>query len=207
VARITTQAGPPHERWTLELPPLEASLVAKLPERLAAVLKDPDGNRRIVDRLFPPSYADPAQQREHRRLLGSSLLQDRQQMLADVRAALSAAPRSSAGLSLPLDPASLDLLLHFINDVRLLLATELGVDKNLDQIQVAPTDRDAPKYTLLVYLGGLESLLVDAASGGRGDDEVDDLDDVDDVDDLDDVDEVDDDDASAAADDDAPPRA
>lgn len=153
-------------RWTLELPPLEASLVAKLPERLAAVLKDPDGNRRIVDRLFPASYTDPAQQREHRRLLGSSLLQDRQQMLADVRAAFSAAPRTAQGLELPLDAASLDLLLRFINDVRLLLATELGIDKNIDQIQVAPTDKDAPKYTLLVYLGGLEALLVDAVSGG-----------------------------------------
>lgn len=157
-------------RWTLELPPVEASLVAKLPERLASVLKDPDGNRRIIDRLFPASYSDPSQQREHRRLMGSSLLQDRQQMLADVRAALTAAPRNAQGLQLPLDAASLDLLLHFLNDVRLLLATELGIEKNLDQIQVEPTDKDAPKYTLLVYLGGLEALLVDAVIGGAADD-------------------------------------
>jgi hypothetical protein len=168
MARMKPAEGPPAGRWILELPPLEASLVAKLPERLAAVLKDPDGNRRIIDRLFPSSYTDPAEQREHRRLLGSSLLQDRQQMLADVRIALAAAPRTSQGLELPLDAASLDLLLHFINDVRLLLATELGIDKNLDQLQVSPTDKDAPKYTLLVYLGGLEALMVEAVAGGFG---------------------------------------
>jgi len=170
MARIRPAEGAPAGRWILELPPLEASLVAKLPERLAAVLRDPDGNRRIVDRLFPASYSDPAEQREHRRLLGSSLLQDRQQMLADVRAALAAASRGSQGLQLMLDASSLDLLLRFVNDVRLLLATELGIDRNLDQIQVAPTDSDAPKYTLLVYLGGLEALLVDAVSGGEGGD-------------------------------------
>lgn len=171
MARIRTAegapaaGGAPTRSWVLELPPVEASLVAKLPERLAAVLKDPDANRRIVDRLFPASYSDPTEQREHRRLLGSSLLQDRQQMLADVRAALASAPRVGQGLELTLDAASLDLLLHFINDVRLLLATELGIDKNLDQLQVSPTDKDAPRYTLLVYLGGLEALLVDAVMG------------------------------------------
>ena len=129
------------------------------------MLKDPDANRRIVDRLFPASYSDPAEQKEHRRLLGSSLLQDRQQMLADVKAALAAVPRTGHGLELTLDAAAVDLLLRFINDVRLLLATELGIDKNIDQLEISPTDKDAPKYTLLVYLGGLEALIVDAVMG------------------------------------------
>ncbi|HZM01230.1 MAG TPA: DUF2017 family protein [Planctomycetota bacterium] len=168
MARIKAAKGAPAGRWVLELPPVEASLVGRLPERLAAVLKDPDGNRRIVDRLFPASYSDPDEQREHRRLLGSSLLQDRQQMLADVSAALGSGRRGPQGLALTLDAASLDLLLRFVNDVRLLLATELGIDRNLDQIQISPSDKDAPKYTLLVYLGGLEALLVDAVSGGSG---------------------------------------
>jgi hypothetical protein len=165
MARIRPADGAPAGRWILELPPLEASLVSKLPDRLESVLADPDSNRRIVDRLFPASYTDPSEQREHRRLLGSSLLQDRKQMLSDVKASLSAASRSGQGLELPLDAPGLDLLLRFINDVRLLLATELGIDKNLDQLRVSPTDKDAPKYTTLVYLGGLEALLVDAVMG------------------------------------------
>ena len=164
MARIRPADGPPAGRFVLELPPVEAALVGRLPERLAAVLKDPEANRRIVDRLFPASYSDPAEQKEHRRLLGSSLLQDRQQMLADVKATL-AVPRTGHGLELTLDAAALDLLLRFVNDVRLLLATELGIDKNLDQLRVSPTDKDAPKYTLLVYLGGLEALIVDAVMG------------------------------------------
>jgi hypothetical protein len=165
MARIRPAEGAPAGRWVLELPPVEAALVGRLPDRLAAVLKDPDANRRIVDRLFPASYSDPAEQKEHRRLLGSSLLQDRQQMLADVKAAFAAVPRTGHGLELTLDAAAVDLLLRFINDVRLLLATELGIDKNIDQIKISPTDKDAPKYTLLVYLGGLEALIVDAVMG------------------------------------------
>jgi hypothetical protein len=31
---------------------------------------------------------------------------------------------------------------------------------------VDPADPDAPRYSLLVYLTGLEALLVDAVSGG-----------------------------------------
>jgi hypothetical protein len=155
-------------RWVLSLPPLEAALFVALPDQLAGLLADPDQNRRVIDRLFPHSYTDEAQEREHRELLGASLMQERRDMVAAVRAALAGARRGKSGLKVTLDGAGLDLLLRFINDTRLVIATDLGVDRNLSDMAVDPSSPDAPKFTLLVYLGGLEAAIVEALIGDPG---------------------------------------
>lgn len=162
-------------RWTLHLPPLEAALVDGLPDRLERLLGNPGENRRVIDRLFPQSYADPEEEREHRRLLGSSLLAERREMLKLVRRSLRAGKRLARNqgermqaLAMRLDTGTLDLWLRFLNDLRLMLATELDVDENIGSKQIEPDDPDAPRYTLLVYLGGLEALLVEAAIGDPG---------------------------------------
>ena len=152
-------------RWSLTFEAVEATVIGALPARLAALLGDPDGNRRIIDRLFPPAYADAEQEREHRKLLSESLLEARQQMLSDVTALLAGARRKRSGaLRLQLVPAGLDLLLRFLNDVRLVLATGLGIEKNLQDERVSPSHPDAPRYALLEYLGHVESILVEAAA-------------------------------------------
>ncbi|RKY22484.1 MAG: hypothetical protein DRQ55_00875 [Planctomycetota bacterium] len=170
-------------RWKLVLLPLEGAILKGLPAQLEALLADPGSNRRVIDRLFPPSYADPTEEREHRRLLGDGLLGERRDMLVEVRSLLAgttpaggaggaagvdaAAGASTAapGLDLILEAGSLDLLLRFLNDVRLVLATDLGIEGNLSQAAALdPGDPDAPKQALLEYLGGLEAILVDAIS-------------------------------------------
>jgi hypothetical protein len=170
MARIEPRAvaGKGPRAWTLELPPIEATLVRGLPDRLAELLAHPERNQRVIDRLFPPSYADPEEQRVNRRLLGASLLSERREMLDAVRTSLAGAATSRRGALLQLDEAGMDLWLRFVNDVRLVLATELGLDRNLGEVQVRPDDPDAPRYTLLVYLGALESLLVEALIGDPG---------------------------------------
>src|SRR5262245_3378002 len=156
-------------RWLLTLPPLEAALYVALPDQFAALLSDPDQNRRVIDRLFPASYADAEQEREHRALLGASLMQERRDMVAAVRATLGGARRGkSSGLKVALDGAGLDLLLRLINDTRLVIATDLGVDKNLSDMAVDPASPDAAKFALLVYLGGLEAAIVEALIGDPG---------------------------------------
>lgn len=172
MARIEIHSG---QDWTLHLPPLEASILVALPDRLEQLLANPDENRGVIDRLFPVSYADKHEEREHRRLLGSALLSERREMLKQVRMSLRAGRRRAreqggdgGSLALRLDADLLDLWLHFINDLRLMLATELGVEENIGTKQIAPTDPDGPRYTLLVYLGGVESLLVEAAIGDPG---------------------------------------
>ncbi|MHC5209209.1 MAG: DUF2017 family protein [Planctomycetota bacterium] len=158
-------AGGGAQAWVLELPTLEAALVLSLPDRVEAVLSHPEQNRRLIDRLFPASYSDPREEREHRELLGASMLDERQAMLAGVRKALSSATRDRKGMTLSLDVRGVDQFLRFVNDLRLMISTELGIETNLSELSVDPKDPDAPRYSLLVYLTGLEALLVDAVSG------------------------------------------
>ncbi|MGQ0554317.1 MAG: DUF2017 family protein [Planctomycetota bacterium] len=160
---LSHRDGAPH--WTLRLPKLEAELVNSLPARLEDVLTHPARNRPIIDRLFPASYDDPAQQALHRNLLGASLLESRGNLLREIKASLAAARRPRDGLQLELDAAGVDLWLRFLNDLRLIFATQLGLDKSPSEIEIKAEDPLAFEHTLLVYLGGLEAVLVEAISG------------------------------------------
>ena len=150
-------------RWLLRLGPGEAAIVRGLPDRFERVLADPDANRAVIERLFPSSYDDPAQEHEHRRLLGASLLAERRDLLNAVRAHLAAAGSSPANLKMELSEVDLDLWLRFVNDMRLILATDLGVQENLEE-SIDWTHPDADKYALLEYLGGLEVLFLEGLS-------------------------------------------
>jgi hypothetical protein len=160
VERAGDPGGP--RRWVLQLPPLEAKLVSSLPQQLSDLLNTPGGNQRVIDRLFPPAYADAREQAEHRQLLGDSLLEARRELLTAVRAQLAASPRDKQGLRLQFDEAGMDLWLRFLNDIRLVLATDLGIEKNLSEINVPRGHPDAARHSLLVYLTGLEAALVDS---------------------------------------------
>lgn len=158
-------------RWSLHLLEVEAAILRGLPEQLRALLANPDANRAVVDRLFPVSYADPGEERDNRRLLGQGLLEERKQLLELMEAELARAEpedspggepdKGDRGVVLELDGAQLDLWLRFVNDVRLVLATDLGV--TADDPEPGDEPPEDPKRALFEYLGGLESILVEAA--------------------------------------------
>jgi len=152
------------DRWTLDLMDIEASIIASLPDQVEALLDHPESNRRVIERLFPPSYDDPEEEATNRRLLGASLLEERQEMLAAVRKQLSQGKRQKGNLQLTLDRVAMDLWLRFINDVRLVIATDLGLGSaRQGEPKRPPADHpDAPKHALLDYLGGVEAILVEA---------------------------------------------
>ena len=154
-----------HDVWSLRLVDLEASILASLPDQLEALLARPDSNRRVIERLFPKSYTDPEEEALNRKLLGNSLLQERQETLQAIREQLESAEQKPNGLELKLDRMSMDLWLRFMNDVRLVIATDLGISENLDEeVPLDSEDPDAPKFALLEYLGGVEAILVEALS-------------------------------------------
>lgn len=133
-----------------------------LPAQLEALLAGP--RTRVLDRLFPPSYSDAGEEEAHRELLGRALLDERRAMLVAVRGALAGARQDGRGLRLTLDGVAMDLWLRFLNDVRLVLATDLGIESNQHpgRDEIPPSHPDAPRLALLDYLGGLEALMVDA---------------------------------------------
>jgi len=163
IERVGGAGGP--RRWRLHLPPAEARLVKGLPDQLTRLLTMPGENQRVIDRLFPPSYADSKEEAEHRDLLGGTLLEQRKELLVAVRAALASATSDRHGLHLALDEGAVDLWLRFLNDIRLVLATDLDIQTNLSDVRVPPGHPDAPRYSLLVYLTALEAALVDSIAG------------------------------------------
>lgn len=151
------------DRWRLSLAAMEGRIVAALPEQLRLLLEHPDHNRRVIERLFPISYDDPEEQRLNRELLGASLMEERRDTVAAVATLLDVEEGPDGGRCLDLDEAGMDLLLRFLNDVRLVIATDLGVEDSLDeQPPLDPDDEDGPRWALLEYLGVLETLMVEA---------------------------------------------
>ena len=163
--RLQAAVGQTPGRWRLHLLPLEASIIEGLPEQLSALLADPASNRRVIERLFPPSGQGRKDEAADRAMLGSSLLDSRKELLADFKALLKGGARDDKGLHLDLDDFEMDLVLRFANDVRMVLATDLGIEQNLDDEPPVPLDHaDSAKWALMEYLGGLEAMLVDALS-------------------------------------------
>ena len=151
--------------WTLHFVETEANILSGLPEQFQLLLANPDSNRRVIERLFPGSYEDPEEEALNRQLLGDALLASRTEMLTDIREELGRAQATDDGLELILNRESIDLWLRFMNDVRIIIATDLGIDENIsDEDVVDPSGPDAPKHALLEYLSGVEAILVEAVS-------------------------------------------
>ena len=57
---------------------------------------------------------------------------------------------------------SLAAWLAALNDLRLILGTQLGIERDGDGEDVSGDDPQAPRYAIYHYLGWLESQVVDA---------------------------------------------
>jgi hypothetical protein len=137
----------------LLLGPVERQLLGDLIDRLDERLGADDPT---TVRLFPPAHQHDAEaEAEYRALVGDDLLDGRRRSLGVVRDTLGAST---------LDPAQLAAWLGVINDLRLVLGTELGVTADTSE---DPPDEDDPAYRQWVeyyYLTWIEAQLVEVAS-------------------------------------------
>ena len=142
----------------LLLGPIERQLLGDLLDRLDERLGTDDPT---TVRLFPPAHEhDPDAEAEYRSLVGDELLDGRRRSLTVVRETLDAAT---------LDAAQLASWLGVVNDLRLVLGTELGVTAETSE---DPPDEDDPSYRLWVeylYLTWIEGQLVEVASAALPD--------------------------------------
>ena len=177
-------------RWKLILEPREFDLIESLPNLIRRLLADPSSNKRVIARLFPRAHKNEAEEIEHRRLLGTTLLDQRRELLDSIdldlgrsvasppsakppgtkpAGAASPGARSRSGRVMTLGTQDVDRWLRFLNDVRLTLATELGIERNLgDQAPPAPDHPDALRHALLDYLGGLEFAMIEGLQRSGG---------------------------------------
>lgn len=135
--------------YRLKISREERDLLRSLPEQMRAALEAGDVSTR---RLFPPADPDDAQASErYQALVGDQLLEGRLRALETLEATIDASE---------LDEEQIGAWLTTLNDVRLVLGTQLDVDEDPEPL---PEDHpDAARMAVYGYLGWLVSEIVDA---------------------------------------------
>lgn len=133
--------------YKLRLSSGERELLRDLPNQLKALLGQTD--EPSLKRLFPPAYLDDAEgEAEYRRLMGEDLLQGRQAALDIMAATVDA---------IELDEQQITAWLSSLNDLRLVLGTQLDVQEDEEPV-------DTPIHHVYYYLTMLEDAVVTAMS-------------------------------------------
>ena len=133
----------------------EALLLQSLAAQLVTLLQSGDGQDPAVVRLLPDAYPDdPVASAEFRRYTSESLV-DRKLQNADI-VILSLSDSIESG-EVRLDPPAAGAWLRCLTDIRLTLASRLGIESD-DQ---RPSD-DAILQELYDWLGFLQNSLVEA---------------------------------------------
>jgi len=134
-------------RYVLHLSAFERDLLRSLPEQMNELLARDDPS---LVRLFPPAYTDdPEKDAEFRRLMREDLVDRRRQGLAVFERTVDATE---------LTEDELGAWLRAVNDVRLVLGTQLGVSEDADP----PI---TPEYQVYHYLSVLAEQMVEALAG------------------------------------------
>jgi hypothetical protein len=150
-------------RVLVSLHPAEQQMLVNLRQSVRHALTHPQESEKILARLFPITHReDPDEEREHRRLLGESMLESRLEALDRFEATLHRATPKSGQFHVELSMAEVDLWLHVVNDMRLLLATELNIRDNNWLEQGVEDLADLMKFHFLAALSGMQEALLQA---------------------------------------------
>jgi hypothetical protein len=142
--------------FRLRLSDGERELLRTLPGELRALL-DSERDDPVLRRLFPPAYdRDEEGEDEYRRLMADELLEGRRAALRLVE--------DTAGRE-RLTAEELDAWLRALNDLRLVLGTQLDVTEETYETELDPAHPQAYELSVYAYLSWLQEQLVAAAAG------------------------------------------
>lgn len=147
--------------YRVQLSGTERDLLKALPGQLEAVLGSDDPADREDDalaRLFPRAYQDPEAEASYREMVGAQLLEEHRQALAMLSA--------TAGSEV-LDEGQACAWLGALNDLRLVIGTDLDVGPGDDLDADASSD---PPRALYQWLTWLQAEVVDALAEGLAED-------------------------------------
>jgi hypothetical protein len=134
----------------LQLPEEERMLLRGVAVSTRERLRDDDPALR---RLFPPAYDEAELEREYQDLTRNQLTTGREQALELLEATVDSAGQS---------PEEADAWLRALNDVRLVLGTELDVTEDLDWEAVGPDHPRVAELSLYAYISWIQEQLVEA---------------------------------------------
>lgn len=140
-------------RYALRLDRRERELLGDLPGQVRALIVADDPS---VRRMFPPAYAeDAAAEDAYRELVRDDLVQGRLAAFRVVEETVRAET---------IDEEQLAAWIGSLNDVRLVLGTQLDVTEEVYDEPIDETDPRAPALALFAWLGWLLEQAVQAAA-------------------------------------------
>jgi len=120
-----------------------------------------------LKRLFPPAYTDDAPaDEEFQGLTRDDLIARKRGTAKAVLQSIDTGKSKRGSWSARLDEETANAWLALVNDARLILGTRLDVTEEMEPEPLASSDPQAHQYNLYLYLGALESELVDALMVG-----------------------------------------
>lgn len=132
----------------LRLPEGERRLLASLPAQLREMLRDDADTNPSLGRLFPPAYLrDEEHDAEFHRLMREDLLARKIEVAEIVEQSAHAES---------LDEAQLYAWMAALNDLRLVIGTQIDVSEDLD---VSDLDEEDPRFHAYVLYSHLSMLL------------------------------------------------
>ncbi|MCH2372720.1 MAG: DUF2017 domain-containing protein [Planctomycetes bacterium] len=148
--------------FVLVMPGPALAYLSGVPTRLRAVLRDPEGSRAAFDRLFPVTYKDKEYEEEHRKLMHEELVQRKLDNVDAFDKLLKGSTVDFTESEVIVPGNQFEAWLGFVNDMRLVLGTQLGVEKEDWEDEVPEDDPQAESYFLLHFLSILEEMLLRA---------------------------------------------
>ena len=161
-------------RYSLIMPTPILSTLRGLPVYMAALLQDPSRNKNLVARLFPRTYDDDEHEVEHRMLLEKDLLDQKREALAAFERVLDAVPTGQSDSCITLEASEFDPFLIVINDVRVLLGVDLGIESDRWDEAVGNARTDKQKLFVLQLLTYIEQELLVATGTVDADPDIED---------------------------------
>ena len=118
-------------------------------------------------RLFPPAYKDdPKREEEFEVMTRDDLLIRKRNAAEAVVRSIDKGKTKKGMWSARLDEDVAQAWLALVNDARLVIGTRLDVTEDMEPEPLPSEHADARQYNLYLYLGALESALVDALMFG-----------------------------------------
>ncbi|MEC9477132.1 MAG: DUF2017 family protein [Planctomycetota bacterium] len=130
-----------------------------IPGVLRKIIENPDSNQKAAARLFPPAYSDPDAQKEHRRLLEDDIQKRQLQKLAIFEKVLAASDTGMSTLDIP--EKDFDAVLAVLTDLRIVLATDLGIESDDWEDDLDEEQMEDPRLQILQILGAIQHLLLE----------------------------------------------
>lgn len=145
----------------ISLDAFEARLLRGLLEEMAdllrqeAVIEDA-----VVDRLFPPAYAQPEDAQAFAELVGDELKTGKVSAVDSVATALAGDGPIEAHI--PHD--QIDAWLTVLTDLRLALGVRLDVTEEKMSVELDPNDPEATGMSVLHWLGWLQEMMLETVT-------------------------------------------